>query len=94
MVAGNSHLKEGRHRSVVAPRLLYKKEAASYCRMGVETFEANCPVEPIRVGSGIRGLRFDVRDLDNWIESLKSDSSGAVGRQNWLDRVGNGESSN
>jgi hypothetical protein len=94
MIAGNNYHEETRHRSAIAPRLLYKKEAATYCKMGIESFAANCPVEPIRVGPGIRGLRYDVHDLDEWIDSLKSNSSGSGGSENWLNRVGNGESSN
>jgi hypothetical protein len=73
----------------IAPRLVYKKEAAFYCGIGVEAFTANCPVAPVRVGSGKRGLRYDLYDLDGWIDSLKQSSMSAEPNKNWLDRVGN-----
>jgi len=60
--------------------------------MGVESFKANCPVAPVRVGPGERGLRYDLYDLDVWIDSLKQSSMSAESIENWLDRVGNGES--
>ena len=59
----------------VLPRLLTKDEAASYCGMGVESFAANCPVKPIRIRPGDRGLRWDIRELDEWIDSLKENST-------------------
>jgi hypothetical protein len=73
----------------IAPRLVYKKEAAFYCGIGVESFTANCPVAPLRVGPGMRGLRYDLYDLDGWIDSLKQSSMSAEPNKNWLDRVGN-----
>ena len=50
-------------------RLLTKMEAAHYCRRTVKTFEAQCPVAPIKMANGDR--LWDVRDLDRWIDSLK-----------------------
>ena len=76
----------------IAPRLVYKKEAAFYCGIGVESFTANCPVAPVRVGPGMRGLRYDLYDLDVWIDSLKQSSMSAEPNKNWLDRVGNDKS--
>ena len=73
----------------IAPRLVYKKDAAFYCGIGVESFTANCPIAPIRVGLGMRGLRYDLRDLDGWINSLKQNSMSTGPNRNWLDRVGN-----
>lgn len=73
----------------IAPRLVYQKEAASYCRMGAESFRANCPVAPVRVGPGMRGLRYDLNELDVWIDSLNQSSISAEPNKNWLDRVGN-----
>ena len=76
----------------IAPRLVCKKEAASYCRMGVEYFTRHCPVAPVRVGPGMRGLRYDLHDLDEWIDSLKQSSRSTESNKNWLDRVGNDKS--
>jgi predicted DNA-binding transcriptional regulator AlpA len=68
-----------RHRcsgfQVFPPRLLTKAQAASYCGMGIESFTMNCEVKPIRVRSGARGLRWDIQDLDKWIDRLKENSS-------------------
>lgn len=54
-------------------RLLSRVEAASYCGMSVESFSNNCNVRPIRVRSGQRGLRYDLHDLNDWIDSKKSE---------------------
>ena len=54
-------------------RLMTKSEAAEYCRLSVPTFRRLCPVRPVDLGSGNpRLLRYDVRDLDRWIDGLKS----------------------
>jgi len=53
-------------------RLLTKAEAAHYCRRSVKKFEAQCPVPPIEMADGDR--LWDVRDLDQWIDSLKNDN--------------------
>jgi hypothetical protein len=76
----------------IVPRLVYQKDAAFYCTMGVESFRANCPVAPVPVGPGPRGLRYDLRDVDAWIDSLKQSSICTETNVNWLDRVGNDES--
>jgi hypothetical protein len=70
------------------PRMLSKVQAASYCGMGVESFAVNCPVKPIRMRPGDRGLRWDIRELDEWIDSLKQDSTGSENSENvdWLAR--------
>ena len=51
-------------------RLLTKGEAALYCRISIKKFVAQCPVRPIQVAAG--DFRWDVHDLDKWIDSLKS----------------------
>jgi hypothetical protein len=78
----------------IDPRLVYQKDAAAYCSMGVPSFKANCPVAPVRVGPGMRGLRYDLYDLDGWIDSLKQISMSTEPTKNWLDRVGNDEGAN
>lgn len=82
---------EKRFNRRIDPRLVYKKDAAFYCSMGVESFSANCPVAPIRIGPGMRGLRYDLDDLDGWIDSVKRSSMSSKPNTNWLDRVGNDE---
>jgi hypothetical protein len=79
-----------RSRFQVFPRLFNKAQAASYCGMGVESFAVNCPVKPIRVRSGDRGLRWDIQDLDKWIVCLKENSTDTE-NVDWLARLDNGQ---
>ncbi|MEP4769648.1 MAG: hypothetical protein ABJY83_17215 [Roseibium sp.] len=51
-------------------RMLTKAEAAHYCRLPVKKFEILCPVAPLEFAGGVK--RWDVRDLDRWIESQKT----------------------
>jgi hypothetical protein len=52
-------------------RLFTKADAAYYCcYRNVKAFEAECPIRPIRMANG--ELRYDVQDLDTWIDSLKN----------------------
>lgn len=53
-------------------RLLTKREAAQYCGLSAATFGGVCPVRPIALGEGARMHRYDVRDLDKWIDGLKA----------------------
>lgn len=59
--------------ATITPRLLTKSQAAQYCGMAVGTFGDTCPVRPIALGHGVRMHRYDVCDLNKWIESLKED---------------------
>jgi len=54
------------------PRLLTKAESADYCARSTKRFEVECPVSPIKFLNG--DLRWDRRDLDQWIDSMKSGS--------------------
>lgn len=53
-------------------RLLTKSQAAQYCGLSVQTFGVTCPVRPIALGEGVRMHRYDVRDIDKWIDSFKA----------------------
>lgn len=55
-----------------SPRLLNKAQAATYCGMSIGSFSENCRVMPIRVQPGLRGLRYDIEDLNDWIERQKA----------------------
>lgn len=55
--------------SMAGNRMLSKKEASLYCRIPVNKFSSVCPVSPIDLGSGL--LSYDLKDLDDWIESKK-----------------------
>jgi predicted DNA-binding transcriptional regulator AlpA len=71
----------------VAPRLLTKAEAASYCGMSVALFDRLCPVRPLRFSE--RLVKFDVSDIDSWIEAFKSPAK-KVGTD-WLGAMDNGK---
>jgi len=58
--------------SVIAKRMLNKREAAEHCGRSPNRFVIECPVTPILFPNG--DLRYDVRDLDRWLDSLKSKS--------------------
>jgi hypothetical protein len=60
---------------VGVPRLLKRQQAAAYCGVSVPTFAAICPIIPIALGVGKRLERYDIRDLDDWIETLKGNNS-------------------
>ena len=55
--------------TVLHKRMLNKTEAAEYCGRPVKRFEIECPVRAIRFPNG--DSRWDVRDLDAWIDRLK-----------------------
>ncbi|SES47271.1 hypothetical protein [Rhizobium sp. NFR03] len=56
----------------MTPRLLNKSQAAAYCGLSTSTFGGVCPVRPIALGESVRMHRYDVRDIDAWIDSFKS----------------------
>lgn len=55
-------------------RLLKKAQAAAYCGVSASAFARACPVAPISMAPpgrrNDRLLRYDVRDLDRWIDGL------------------------
>jgi hypothetical protein len=53
-----------------ARRLLTKAQAASYCGLSVAAFAGLCPVRSIALGDDKRLERFDVVELNDWIDSL------------------------
>jgi len=73
----------------LAPRLLRVSEAAAYCRLGPESFLKVCPVPARRLAPGPRGLRWDRRELDRWIDGLdvvaaEGASSPPKSKDEWL----------
>ena len=68
---------------VVPKRMLDRKEAAAHCGRSLKRFAVECPVQPIRFPNG--DLRYDVNDLNAWIDSLKlgsveGDADAIIGR--------------
>ena len=56
--------------NVLQKRMLNKAEAAMHCGRPAKRFEIECPVKAVRFPNGDN--RWDVRDLDLWIHSLKA----------------------
>ncbi|MER8581734.1 hypothetical protein NKG95_24095 [Mesorhizobium sp. M1423] len=55
--------------------MLPAKEAADYCGIPAKRFPSECRVPPVEMPSGAK--LYDMRDLDAWIDTLKSgDPSG------------------
>jgi hypothetical protein len=61
-----------RRSNQLSPRLLTKAEAAAYCGVSVGAFFTRCPVRPIAMSEDKRLERYDVVELDKWIDSLKA----------------------
>lgn len=68
--------------NIIPKRMLTKAEAAHHCGRSVKRFEVECDVAPVKFPNG--DTRFDVRDLDAWIDRLKggsnADADDIVGR--------------
>jgi hypothetical protein len=56
--------------SVTEKRMMSEAEAASYCGLPAKHFKVCCNVQPINLGG--KALRFDKRDLDQWIDTEKT----------------------
>lgn len=56
--------------SVTEKRMMNEAEASSYCGLAIKHFKEACPVQPIKLGGRI--LCFDKRDLDLWIDTVKT----------------------
>jgi hypothetical protein len=68
-------------------RLLTLTNAAHYCGVSSPVLKSVCPVRPISLGIGRRLERFDVRDLDVWIEGLKGDNENRTAADALLDKL-------
>jgi hypothetical protein len=56
--------------NVIPKRMLNKSEAAHHCGRSITRFVIECPVQPVRFSNG--DLRWDVQDIDRWLDSLKA----------------------
>jgi hypothetical protein len=56
--------------NVIPIRLLTMAEAARHCGRSLMRFKLECPVAPLKFANG--DLRWDIQDLDAWINSLKA----------------------
>jgi hypothetical protein len=55
--------------TILQKRMLTKTEAAEHCGRSIKRFEIECPAQVVRFSNG--DVRWDIRDLDAWIDSLK-----------------------
>jgi hypothetical protein len=60
--------------NVIPKRMLTKPEAAHHCGRSQSRFVIECPVTPVKFGNG--DLRYDVQDLDRWLDNLKAGTGG------------------
>jgi hypothetical protein len=75
-----------RHRRIsgteIGQRLLTRDQAATYCGVSVLTLIHVCPVRLIALGSSKRLERYDIRRLDEWIDTFGHDGAPYV--KDWL----------
>jgi hypothetical protein len=70
-------------------RLLSREEAASYCHIAAETFDAHVRpyVQPIKIGAKIL---WDIKALDHWLDVQSGLTQGEMrSSDQWLSEVGN-----
>lgn len=72
----------------ITPRLLTAEQAAAYCNVGRENFEARVGVPPLRV-FGNRVL-YDIRALDLWLDQQSGIAAiqAEDGRVDWAKVLG------
>lgn len=58
--------------TVISKRMLTKREAAVHCGRSIREFESECPVMAVRFRNG--DLRYDVDDLNRWLDGFKNKS--------------------
>jgi hypothetical protein len=68
-------------------RLLTKAQAATYCGLSAATFGSVCPVRPIALGAGVRMHRYDVREIDKWIDGFKVPEPANTSAMTLLDKM-------
>lgn len=51
-------------------RMLTGQEAADYCGLPIKKFSNACQIKPVQLPSS--DMRYDIRDLDHWLDGLKS----------------------
>lgn len=69
-----------RAHKAIEPRLLSTEQAASYCGLSAPTFQAECPVIPIRIRSRVL---YDRAQIDRWVDSLARDEPKSASGKNW-----------
>lgn len=67
-------------------RLLPVKDAALYCGVPRSYFCSVCPAQPVKLYDHAHP-RYDVLDLDKWIDSVKSDGKQEVSDDDIADQL-------
>lgn len=73
--------------NVISKRMLTMREAAQHCGRSTKRFQIECPATPVTFPNGDQ--RFDVHDLDKWLDSLKvgvDDADAIISRLSRHDR--------
>ena len=73
-------------RAAISPRLLTRQQAATYCGVSIGVFNTACPVQAVALSSDKRSERYDVHQLDEWIDRLRTGEA-KTSPQSWLDRI-------
>lgn len=60
-------------------RMLAPAEAALYVGLPLKSFKALCPTAPVDLGGG--KLWYDQRDLDGWIDTVKTNEASQTREQ-------------
>jgi hypothetical protein len=66
----------------IAPRLLTRDQAAVYCGVSVSILTHHWPVRPIALGDSKRLERYDVHQLDKWIDAFDQEDTPV--NKDWL----------
>ena len=61
----------------ISPRMLTKEQAAHYCGLSVPAFIGACPPPAVSLGKTSRTHRWDIRQLDRWLDTFTGSSSAA-----------------
>ncbi|TCR02191.1 hypothetical protein [Neorhizobium sp. JUb45] len=69
---------------IVQPRMISLKQAADYVGLPLKRFPRICSVRPVEIPESEK--RYDIRDLDQWIDQLKAGDTEAD--QDILERLG------
>ncbi|MEB2848322.1 hypothetical protein [Endobacterium cereale] len=69
---------------VIQPRMISLKQAADYVGLPLKRFPRICSVRPVEMPESEK--RYDIRDLDQWLDQLKAGDTEAD--QDILERLG------
>jgi hypothetical protein len=85
MIDGKSHVATATLNISIKPRrMLSLAEAAIYCGLPLKAFRVHCQVRTVEMTNSVK--LYDLQDLDQWIDSLKS-GLGSASDNDILDRL-------